>query len=132
MFNDRLYGDRAAIPVPTPTRSPAQGRPQAPTRPIAVVRFDELGALLDVASVTDDDVGLLSRRSLSESPGRELELYILHNALLPGPQFSRISALPPGVGSVSQEIGARLPSDIYLLSQRDARRHKHHKQKTET
>src|SRR5262245_17588004 len=129
LLYDRFYRDRAAVPIPPPTRPPAQSRPQPPARPIAVIILDERDALLDVASITDDDVGLLSRRSLSESPGRELDLYILDDARLPESQFPRDFARAPGVGSVSLETGAPLPIDIYLLSQRDGRRHK---QKIET
>src|SRR5262249_40120632 len=126
---DRLYRDRAAVPTPPPTRAPAQSRPQPPARPIAIVILDERDTLLDVALVTDNDVGPLSRRGLSESSGRELGFYILDDARLPEPQFPRVFAFAPGVGSVSLETGAPLPIDNYLLSQRDAR---HHKQKTET
>src|SRR5262249_31140394 len=129
LLYDRFYRDRAAVPTPTPTRPPAQSRPQAPARPIAVIILDERNALLDVASITDDDVGLLSRRSLSEPLCRELELYILDDARLPESQFSRVFTCAPGVGSVLLENGAPLPIDIYLLSQRDGRRHK---QKIET
>src|SRR5262245_63237175 len=89
LLYDRFYCDRAAVPIPTPTRPPAQSRPQAPARPIAVIIFDERDALLDVASITDDDVGLLSRRSLSESPGRELDVYILDDAPLAELQIPR-------------------------------------------
>src|SRR5215471_5892754 len=124
LLYDRFYRDWAAVPIPTPTRPPAQSRAQAPARPIAVIILDERDALLDVASITDDDVGLLSRRSLSESPGRELDLHILDDARLPEPQFLRDFACAPGVGSVSLENGAPLPIDIYLLSQRDGGRHK--------
>src|SRR5262245_27726195 len=128
-LHDRLYCDRAAIPTPPPTRATAQCRTRTPARTIAVVILDVRCALLDGGLVTDNDVGLLSRRSLSESPGRELEFYILDDARLPEPQFPQVFAFSPGVDRVSLETGPPFPIDTYLLSQRDVRRHK---QKTET
>src|SRR5262245_2086353 len=99
-LHDRLYRDRAATPIPAPGRPPAQGRPQPPPRTIAVVILNERSSLFDIASISDNEIGLLSGRSLSEPPGHELGLYVLHDLRLPDPQVSRISACAPGVGSV--------------------------------